>query len=365
LADATSLTLITELQGKIRSCLGEFVTRFPVALLDFPDIRNVGDSAIWLGEIAYLTKHHKELPTYVSDMRNYSMRKLASCMPDGPIFIHGGGNFGDIWVAHQEFRERVLKDWPGRQVIQLPQSIHYSSDTRAIETARVIDGHKNFVLLVRDEESKYYAEKRFNCRIILCPDMAFCIGPVSGKSPALPVLAMLREDREKRGTHDLAQFSEIPVEDWISEAPWPIRFAKIRGAFSAFPNLSRVSMRRAKYNAAAHHRFRRGIRQIERAHAIVTDRLHVHILSLLLGRPHAVLDNNYGKIGRFIEAFSGRANVVYRAKSLADAIEWARCKASLSDTITTDVGAAHLEQVEHGDDASDFPNSSPTPSKRS
>ena len=52
-------------------------------------------------------------------------------MPTGPIFIHGGGNFGDLWAAHQEFRERVLERFPDRQIIQFPQSIHYNSQERA------------------------------------------------------------------------------------------------------------------------------------------------------------------------------------------------------------------------------------------
>jgi exopolysaccharide biosynthesis predicted pyruvyltransferase EpsI len=59
----------------------------------------------------------------------------------------------------------------------------------------------------------------------------------------------------------------------------------------------------------------------------VTDRLHVHICSLLLGRPHAVLDNNYGKIRRFMAAFSGGTDLSYQATSLDDGIAWARRQA--------------------------------------
>ncbi|TIO38875.1 MAG: exopolysaccharide biosynthesis protein, partial [Mesorhizobium sp.] len=94
----------------------------------------------------------------------------------GPIFIHGGGNFGDLWITHQDFRERVLEQFPNRRIIQFPQSIHYKSQERRERSARIIGGHKNFVLLVRDEESKAFAEKHFDCEVRLCPDMAFCIG---------------------------------------------------------------------------------------------------------------------------------------------------------------------------------------------
>src|SRR4051794_19769837 len=153
------LKLIADLQAKIHACLDEFITGEPIAIVDFPNIRNVGDSAIWLGEWAYLMSRKVRRPAYVSTMHDFSAEDLDARMSSGPIFIHGGGNFGDIWEAHQNFREKVLQRWPGRPVIQFPQSIHYKSPTRADETARIIAKHGNFTLLVRDEESKQFAEK--------------------------------------------------------------------------------------------------------------------------------------------------------------------------------------------------------------
>jgi exopolysaccharide biosynthesis predicted pyruvyltransferase EpsI len=67
--------------------------------------------------------------------------------------------------------------------------------------------------------------------------------------------------------------------------------------------------------------------QISRGCSIVTDRLHVHICSLLLGRPHAVLDNSYGKVRRFMSALSDGTDLSYKATSLADGIAWARSRA--------------------------------------
>ena len=36
---------------------------------------------------------------------------------------------------------------------------------------------------------------------------------------------------------------------------------------------------------------------------VLTDRLHAVILSCLLGRPMVALDNNYGKIGSFVDTW--------------------------------------------------------------
>ncbi|RCW76031.1 polysaccharide pyruvyl transferase family protein [Pseudorhodoferax soli] len=325
----TSREYIAAMQGKIHDVLGPLIGKAPMAIVDFPDIRNVGDSAIWLGEIAYLKQHYHKSPDYVSKIEDFSDRQLERKVPQGPIFIHGGGNFGDIWVSHQNFRERILKRWPDRLIVQFPQSIHYDSDARVEESARVIAKHKNFVLLVRDQESLEFARKRFDCEVKLCPDMAFCIGTLDAMPPpSIPLLAMLREDKEKVASRDGTAELDCPVEDWIKEPKLPVRWAKTLGTMAAISTLDRIAMRKSMFDAAAAQRFGRGTRQLARARAIVTDRLHVHIVSLLMGKPHAVLDNSYGKITRFMDAFPGGMDLTYRARSLQDGMQWAREQAA-------------------------------------
>jgi pyruvyl transferase EpsO len=324
------LALIDRLNGMIHECLKEYVSADePVAILDFPDYRNVGDSAIWLGEMAYLAERHGKRPAYVSRMKDFSATSLTRAMPEGTIFIQGGGNFGDIWDEHQNFRERVLERFPDRRVVQFPQSIHYKSQERLAESARVIGRHKDFHLLVRDQESKEFAEKHFQCNVRLCPDMAFAIGAVRSASPEFPVLAMLRTDLEKAREDDLSSFRDIPVEDWITESSRSVRISKALGSASAIVAFKPEEKALRTLDAAARNRFHRGIRQISRARAIVTDRLHVHICALLIGRPHAVLDNSYGKVRRFMAAFSGGTDLSHLAASLDDGIAWARRRADV------------------------------------
>ena len=323
-------TLLARLQEMIHTSLGDLLPADePVAMLDFPDYRNCGDSAIWLGEMTYLKNRHGKRPAYISRISDFSPQALQHRMPSGPILITGGGTFGDLWVAHQNFREHVMERFPGRRVIQLPQSIHYQSPERADVTARIIARHGNFLLLVRDEESKHFSEKHFDCEVRLCPDMAFGMGALRPEAPEFPVLAMLRTDKE--GTLDEASraaYPDIPIQDWISESRMSVRVSKARGALAALLAGNSSEVRLSRLDAAAHNRVRRGTRQLSRGQAIVTDRLHVHIVSLLLGRPHAVLDNSYGKVRRFMSAFSGGTDLSYLATSLDDGIEWARAWAA-------------------------------------
>jgi pyruvyl transferase EpsO len=63
---------------------------------------------------------------------------------------------------------------------------------------------------------------------------------------------------------------------------------------------------------------------------VVTDRLHTHILCLLLGIPHAVLDNNYGKVGRFISCWTSDSILTHRSTSMQSALDWAKGRAAMA-----------------------------------
>ena len=260
-------------------------------------------------------------------MHDFSTEELERRVPEGPIFIHGGGNFGDIWIAHQDFRERILKEFPDREIVQFPQSIHFADEQRLDHAAKIIGRHRNFKLLVRDQESYDLASAKFDCDVALCPDMAFAIGPVERNcAPTIPVLAMLREDAEAAGiSRELP--AGIPVEDWITENVNAVRLAKIRGRLKSLALGRPQDWTFQKFHAAACQRFNRGVSQLSRAEAVVTDRLHVHIVSTLMSIPHAVLDNSYGKVRRFMSAFSGGTSLSFLPDSLSEGIEWAQQRA--------------------------------------
>ena len=69
---------------------------------------------------------------------------------------------------------------------------------------------------------------------------------------------------------------------------------------------------------------------ISQARVIITDRLHVSIYSLLIGRPHVMLDNKYGKVSGVRQAaFRNKTECqdayfnAFYAKDPADAVRLA------------------------------------------
>ncbi|KQT51003.1 hypothetical protein ASG43_07100 [Aureimonas sp. Leaf454] len=322
-----SAAVIDELKSMIFSGLDDLVDQEDFALLDFPGHPNVGDSAIWLGEVAYFRERQSKSPAYVCALNSYSADKLRERVPNGILYLHGGGNFGDIWESHHSFREMILNTTKGRRIVQLPQSIHFSSTARLDQMARLIEAHGQFTLLVRDQYSLDLAQQKFLCETRLVPDMAFCLGPLSPSAPSIDVMALLRTDVEKIERAVVAR-DGVAFEDWLDENLTSVRFSKLLGMMTSTIVAGPASAELGKFNAGANNRLRRGLRQLSRGRTVVTDRLHAHILSVLLGRPHAVLDNSYGKISRFMAAFSGRSQLARSFVSLDEALSWAKKEAS-------------------------------------
>ena len=316
-------TVITEkLSGQLRP--GE-----KFALLDFPNYANVGDSAIWMGELAYFAAVHRARPTFVSTKDNWDPASLRQTLPAGTIFLSGGGNFGDLWPEQQAFRESVLAQFPDRPIVQLPQSIHFDDLSAHRRAAKAIAKHGRFVLYVRDRRSFETAAAAYDCQLHLAPDMAFWLGPILRPVKARhQLLMLLRADRESsRGT--LPRPEKIPndavIADWLTEDPnLFVKFKFLSAAASpvmlGLNARNKSNQRELLFRNLAMSRLNRGIRQLASAEFVITDRLHSYILCLLLGIPHIVCDNSYQKLGAFIDTWTpGQVSV---AGSVEEALEF-------------------------------------------
>jgi exopolysaccharide biosynthesis protein PssK len=320
-------SVVRQLQAKALAELRGIASELRFCLLDFPDHANVGDSAIWSGTTAFFREHWGVQPRYVSTTANFSETALRAVLPQGPILIHGGGNFGDLWPRHQEFREHLLERFRDREIIQLPQTIHFEHPERIARVARPIARHAKFRLFARDQASYDFATAHFDCEVRLCPDMAVFLGALDRpRAPEVDVLYLMRTDKERALGAAIGRPGYTSrVADWLVESRLSINVQQLLGVVravrSGWPGAPAV--RRERYEALARARVLRGCRLLSSGRVVITDRLHAHLLCLLLDIPHAVLDNSYGKLRRFIDVWTGDAASVYRASSLDDAEHWA------------------------------------------
>ena len=305
-----------------------------VAMVDYPNHTNVGDHAIWAGARALLAELGVEV-AYVADHASYSARRLRRRTGRGPVLLHGGGSFGDVWPAFQAFRERVVADGHDRRVVVLPQSIEFRDPVALGRARQVLGAHPDLVLVARDATSRAFAVEHFaGARVLSAPDTALMLD-LERPAPSVDVVWLSRTDAE-RTRAAVGEELDVATVDWTGhaagESGWTPAYQRLHALTwnwgrrarryprlwpLLYPGLARG------YERLAQERVGVGVELLGRSRVVVTDRLHAHILSLLMGIPHVVLDTGYGKLDRFIAAWTADSPLLHRAGSWTQAAELA------------------------------------------
>lgn len=343
----------TSIPGNIKEllhkALGNIGTFEECALLNYPDHPNIGDHLIWLGEVFYLTDVLKTKIKYTAaDNRDFSGEVMERQVGKAPIIFHGGGSLGDLWSEHQEFREHIISKYRDRPIIIMPQSIYFASSANLKIAANVFNSHPNLTLFTRDNYSYEFAVKHFcNCQVIKTPDMAFQMvnmpGLTSNPNQKHSILYHCRKDKELNqvSSPTSIELPNLAVEDWVSYKwknwnsyksmfrtsqawPWRIRSIirlvregrrreltnstewiswQVRQQFHSytakFDTLYNPTMHRISWSL-----MHSGVYQLRRHRLVITNRLHGHILCILLGIPHVFLSNSYHKNEAFYESWT-------------------------------------------------------------
>ncbi len=301
------------------------------ALVDFPSSANVGDNAIWIGETTYLRSRGLK-PVYQCDRETYSELILRKRLGDGVIFLHGGGNLGDVWEGSQGLREEVISAFRENQIVIMPQTIHFRDRANLMRAKKIFDRHDDLTIVTRSRKSFEIASGEFRARVLLAPDMAFCMGGIQrSTTPSTAVLWLARTDQEANG-YDIPAAAELKQVDWVEvgrlrEAAVSMsRNSHFRASAEAMKDAIRYVMRTSSpaigktFDRRARQRLHRGIALLSQGRVVITDRLHGHVLSLMMGIPHVLLDNNYGKLRDFYETWTTGGDLVHWATSPEEAL---------------------------------------------
>jgi pyruvyl transferase EpsO len=309
----TSQQKTTELKRLIEESLRPIITGDYI-LLDIPYYANIGDVLIWQGALDFF----KTLPykcLYSSSVNNYRKPEINK---ETIILLQGGGNFGDLWYRHQIFRKKILQSFPDNMIVLLPQSVYFKDKSMMNEDAEIFSQHKKLTMCFRDRYSLNIANKYFpNSRNILVPDMAFYMDISLWSKYLKPVeadrvLFLNRNDSEK---NDSQLYEIVPsnaeIRDWptmektgISILLFKIAQAILRridGILST--NLNNTVSDCVYQKFLRKYYIRTGIRFLSAYSYVYTTRLHVAILSVLLGKKFAFFDNSYGKNRGLYEAW--------------------------------------------------------------
>ncbi|WBW70777.1 Golgi pyruvyl transferase Pvg1 [Schizosaccharomyces osmophilus] len=265
-----------------------------VALIGFPDHPNKGDSAIYVAERDLLEGLGIEVVYICASQSDYSTSDLQAIVQESSpeVFafaFHGGGNFGDIYPDHQQLREDVIRDFPNGKFISFPQSIWYNGEAALQETANLYAEHPQIQLAFRDRQSYLIGVDGFgkDNELLLTPDIVFFMGDLSHIRESTPiksdVLILARLDKEGGQQHSSESLYQqgltshnvtYSVEDWLGWDPEEVRNPD------------------ATFDIKGKSRFLSGAQFLASHKAVITDRLHAHILSTLMGIPHIVIEDS-------------------------------------------------------------------------
>ncbi|SFS54657.1 polysaccharide pyruvyl transferase family protein [Paenibacillus sp. BC26] len=302
-----------ELKDRLRQILQVIPPHSKIYYLDYPVHGNGGDLLIMKGTEAFFKDNH------IRVMARYSVLDFPSGVKipqDHIIVLHGGGNFGDLYPAHQRLREQIVSDYPGHRVVMLPQTIFYKSEAEFNRTASIFNQHKDLHLYVRDTFSQEMATVKFKtCHVYLSPDMAHQLWPIrSQTNPDKELLCFLRIDIEKTAEQERLEASG--QGDYLD---WATLFSgfeqkSIRAIFkmsAASNGKLPVSMIWGKYTD---YLVNKAVNRFSKYKKVQTSRLHGHILSCLMDKPNILLDNSYGKNSSYYRTWT---NGITSAKLLA------------------------------------------------
>lgn len=285
-------------------------------LLDIPYYTNIGDTLIWEGTKSFLEKVPYKC-IYSSDMHFFIEQKLEE---DVVILLQGGGNFGDIYREHTNFRKRIINLYPNNKIIILPQSVYYEDQANMIEDIAFYSAYSNVIICARDRYSYDFLSQNFNNKVLLAPDLAFFINLDNFSIRSLrkksergeKVLFLKRIDSEYIVNQD---YNSIPynaeIHDWptyertifkLKVVDFICRICKLISYNGDISRRNQIEdYKRDRYYRKCYVQL--GIDFISKYDVIYTTRLHVLILSILLGKKVLIYDNQTGKIANFYSSW--------------------------------------------------------------
>jgi len=279
-------------------------------LLSLPCHSNIGDTLIYEGEKDFL----KKIPykcIFKSSTYDFDNRDIPQ---DVLILFHGGGNFGDIYDIESEFKNKIISKYPNNKIVFFPQTVFYQNDSNLKSDAELYGKCKDLTICARDKFSYEILSKNFSNRVILVPDMAFCIdnARLVSKVAVGKTLFLKRTDGEIYSGFDYAELhSDVEVHDWPTRehtAPCYWLDNYVRHAVSILTyligkkNHDRIMCAYKNYIWERYifpYNVDEGIKFINCYETIYTTRLHGAILSLLLNKKVVLYDNSYGKNSSF------------------------------------------------------------------
>lgn len=279
-------------------------------LMGTPTHDNIGDIAIAVAEVKFLQQcgYTKVVNLTIAECWE-SYGCIAKLLPrKAPVFLHGGGNMGDIYNDEQ-LRRTILPSLEGHAIIVFPQSIYYTDTERGTkEEALSIRYYNNNMVTIFAREQKSYEIMRSlykNANVLFVPDIVLSLKAIDFKEPRSGIQLCFRDDQEKLMSDE--KIKELARR--LHQKGYKTRYTSMiyprQIPVSDWENVVREKMK-----------------QIGTAKLLITDRLHGMVFSALTQTPCIVFGNNHHKVIGVYQWIS-HLNYIRFAESVEEACKFA------------------------------------------
>ncbi|NAL19843.1 hypothetical protein GUB24_25350, partial [Escherichia coli] len=91
---------------------------------------------------------------------------------DDIVFFQSGYNTHDLGGREDLMHQLIMTEFPKTEMIMLPQTVFFKSETRREQAARVYNDHHKLLFFARDPVSEQYARNMFpDIHVELYPDI--------------------------------------------------------------------------------------------------------------------------------------------------------------------------------------------------
>lgn len=305
-----------EVMGSLKNSLYELTKPLKykkVIYIDYPIHHNIGDLLIYLGSMVLLNDSGFEILAQFT-ATNANANKIQKILDDNDqevsLIFHGGGNFGDIYTAHQDCRLSLIDEFYKINTVIFPQTIFYNDEAKKNNDCKVFRKHQDLTIATRDLKSQAIA-REFCDNVTLFPDTAHMLwqkqfNHIQQSNKSNSPLKLNRWDGEGNNESQKDNF------DWVLIIKSSDRYFKsLLNRVSAINNflfidkiIANLWLQHCKTIC------NRAAKYFAQYPEIETNRLHGHILSCLLSIPNIVLDNNYGKNSTYMEQWTKNSDLV-------------------------------------------------------
>ncbi|KAL6887167.1 hypothetical protein HDV57DRAFT_488199 [Trichoderma longibrachiatum] len=342
--------IVNDLQQKLIQAYSKSLKGVRYAnIWGYLETENKGDAAIWSAQQILMSMLGIEMMEACRFMdRDCDIKRFRQVLedhrPNSAIIMAGGGNFNDYYWEDQPSRMKMIESFTNVSIRAFPQSVYMTNPERIKATEEAFGKHKDLQLAARDKPSYDWLDKTFGNKegidSHLVPDIAFMWGNrsdfrVNGKKTH-DILILARKDMEiSDGDSSSIDFGEGELD--LGEGIGKVTYQKVDWKFTQTPDIDppKASGDEAKGSPAGPKRENgknqrawakaiAGFELLGSARFVITDRLHGHILSTLIGVPHVLMDSKLGKNLNFHNTWTRDCECTRIAFSIEQALDVAR-----------------------------------------